>query len=426
MRTKEQLLIIFTVFFVLAFAGDPNAITLQGHSAGATSICLHLIAPASQNLFQRAIIESGGCDIIHSPLAQMEMIGDEISSHFCNSSPDAITCLQSLNASTLLQYAKSQNYLNIFIANSFRPPIDGLIIPDSITNLFQRKAFSTNISLLTGTANGEFGLFIGGRSEPGWQVHNLSQSVLSQWVQLYSNGQSAYLNATYNPYVDPNVPAELVNYYGLNDALSTYRYQCPVRRTAAYLINSGSRSVYLYSFEYVPLSSLYAYLSQAVHGQELPFVFNSPNSLASSIKAFNPDEQLLAWAISLLWTRFAVSGNPNIPLDNETTNPLINQLNDLGGWSMYSTTNSSTYIIVSNRAVGNSSATIRLGTRGYHSPTCAAWDEIVPNVNITKRCNTGYTGPNCTQTNNGTSSTASFIGFSMLPILVPIYYQNYF
>jgi hypothetical protein len=101
-------------------------------------------------------------------------------------------------------------------------------------------------------------------------------------------------------------------------------------------------------------------------------------------------------------------------------------LNDLGGWSMYSTTNSSTYIIVSNRAVGNSSATIRLGTRSYHSPTCAAWDEIVPNVNITKRCNTGYTGPNCTQTNNGTSSTASFIGFSMLPILVPIYYQNYF
>ena len=100
---------------------------------------------------------------------------------------------------------------------------------------------------------------------------------LSQWVQLYSNGQSAYLNETYNPYVKPNVSASLVNYYGLNDALSTYRYQCPVRRTtAANLINSGSESVHLYSFEYVPLSSRYAYLSQAVHGQELPFVFEPP------------------------------------------------------------------------------------------------------------------------------------------------------
>ena len=105
-------------------------ITLQGHSAGATSVCLHLIAPASQNLFQRAIIESGGCDIIHSSLAQMEMIGDEISSHFCSSSPDTIACLQSLNASTLLRYAKSKGYLDYFYADSFHPPIDGLVIPD--------------------------------------------------------------------------------------------------------------------------------------------------------------------------------------------------------------------------------------------------------------------------------------------------------
>lgn len=218
----------------------------------------------------------------------------------------------------------------------------------------------------------------------------------------------------------------MVNYYGLNDALSTYRYQCPVRRTAAYLINSGSGSVHLYSFEYVPLSSRFAYLSQAVHGQELPFVFNSPNALASSTNEFNPDEQLLAWAMSLLWTRFAVNGNPNIPLDNETTNPLINQLSELGGWPMYSTTDSSTYVIFSNQLLGNNSATIRLGTSGYHSPTCAAWDVIVPNLNVTKRCNTGYAGPNCTKTNGGISNTASFLRFSLLSIFLHIYYLNYF
>jgi carboxylesterase type B len=62
----------------------------------------------------------------------------------------------------------------------------------------------------------------------------------------------------------------------ITDALSTGEFQCPVRRTAAYLANNRSGSVYLYSFEYVPLSSPFAYLSQSVHGQELPFVFNSP------------------------------------------------------------------------------------------------------------------------------------------------------
>lgn len=133
------------MFFVEAFGGNPNSITLQGHSAGATSVCLHLIASESQNLFQRAIIESGGCDIIYTPLSQMEIIGDEISSHFCDSSVDAIECLQSINASTLLKYAKSKNYLNFFYVYSFHVSIDGLIIPDSITNLFQKKEFSKNI-----------------------------------------------------------------------------------------------------------------------------------------------------------------------------------------------------------------------------------------------------------------------------------------
>jgi hypothetical protein len=171
--------------------------------------------------------------------------------------------------------------------------------------------------------------------------------------------------------------------------------------------------VYLYSFEYVPSSSPFATLSQSIHGQELPFVFDSIKSLTLtqrllSVNKFNPDEQTLAWAMSLLWIRFVVNGNPNIPLKNETANPLINQLSQLGGWPKYSTANPSSYLIISNTATKSSSATVRLPTSGYHSPTCAAWDEIVPNPNITKRCNVGYTGPNCTKTNDGTMNTGFY------------------
>jgi hypothetical protein len=223
----------------------------------------------------------------------------------------------------------------------------------------------------------------------------------------------------------------LVNYYGLTDALSTGIFQCPVRRTAAYLVNNGSGSVYLYSFNYVPLSSPFADLSQSVHGQELPFVFNSPNSSALTqiifpVNTFNPDQQILAWAMSLLWIRFVVNGNPNIPLDNETINPLINQLSQLGGWPMYSTTNLSSYLIFSNIATGNNSATVRLATSGYHSPTCATWDEIVPNPNITKRCTVGYAGPYCTRTNDAILNTVSFLIFNPISIFMYICYLNYF
>jgi carboxylesterase type B len=383
-------------------------------------------------------MESGGCDIPQIPLQQMEIIGDNITSYFCNSSSNVISCLQSIDASILLEYAQSQGYLNFYAENTIGPPIDGLIIPDSITKLFEQNKFSKNISLLTGTTSDEFGLFIAGGYEPGWQVKNLNQTVLSQWVQFYSNGQSAYLNTTYNPYVDPYVHSILVNYYGLTDALSTGLFQCPTRRLAAYLADNGNESVYLYSFDYIPLSSPFALLSQSVHGQELPFVFYTANASQLTqtifpVNTFSENEQLLASAMSLLWVRFIVNGNPNIPLNGETTNPLINQLNQLGGWPMYSTNtmaNLSSYVIISNVAPGNGSATIRLSTSGYHSPTCAAWDQIVPNPNITKRCSIGYNGPNCTIinestiinnstiANDGTLNTVSFITFNLFLFLI--------
>ena len=43
-----------------SFGGDPNQITLMGQGSGGESVALHLIAPISKDLFQRAIIHSAG------------------------------------------------------------------------------------------------------------------------------------------------------------------------------------------------------------------------------------------------------------------------------------------------------------------------------------------------------------------------------
>jgi len=73
--------------------------------------------------------------------------------------------------------------------------------------------------------------------------------------------------------------------------------------------------------------------------QQLPFVFNTTNSSALTqiifpVNAFNENEQLLASTMSLLWVRFILNQNPNTSLNSEIMNPLINQLNQLGGWPM--------------------------------------------------------------------------------------------
>ena len=46
---------------IAQFAGDPEKVTIFGESAGGWSICTMLATPLNQGMFQRAILESGGC-----------------------------------------------------------------------------------------------------------------------------------------------------------------------------------------------------------------------------------------------------------------------------------------------------------------------------------------------------------------------------
>ena len=48
---------------IRAFGGDPSNVTIYGESAGASSVCLHLLSPMSRGLFHRAIVQSGTAEL---------------------------------------------------------------------------------------------------------------------------------------------------------------------------------------------------------------------------------------------------------------------------------------------------------------------------------------------------------------------------
>jgi len=230
-------------------------------------------------------------------------------------------------------------------------------------------------------------------------------------VQYFTNGQSPLLTHIYTPFVSPNskIPAQYVNYYGLTSALSTGLLQCPTRRTGQYLASAqnNNNKVYLYSFDYVPVNSPYASLLQSVHGQELAFVFGTPNTLTPT---FTPQEQQLSQAMMLLWTRFIVNGNPNIPLLSEQSNPIINMLVSLGGWPAYSSeTNngSNSYLTFANNGSDITGFQFKI-SKGYHQPQCGAWDSVVPNPLILKRCAGGYKSVATNTTNECQKCTSWF------------------
>lgn len=86
---------------IAAFGGDPKKVTVGGDSAGAMSVCDHLVAPASTGLFRAAIIQSGPCGA-QSDLAHARTVSlDYAKSVGCGEVRAAADCLRALPADRL-------------------------------------------------------------------------------------------------------------------------------------------------------------------------------------------------------------------------------------------------------------------------------------------------------------------------------------
>src|ERR1700716_4039832 len=90
---------------VAAFGGDPHKITVMGESAGANLVLGLLASPASEGLFQRAIVQSSTDGAHTVPLAQAEKQTyahalDEIG---CGSGPGLLACLRAAPVQSFLR-----------------------------------------------------------------------------------------------------------------------------------------------------------------------------------------------------------------------------------------------------------------------------------------------------------------------------------
>ncbi|MGH7438141.1 MAG: carboxylesterase/lipase family protein [Polyangiaceae bacterium] len=317
---------------IAAFGGDKTDVTLFGESAGANSLCLHMLAPSSQGLFTKAIVESGLCLLPVGKLADAEAEGDRFATAMgcTGTGAAALTCLAGKSAKDITSGPASPPamqpggffYQDPATTLSFKPIEDGTFLTGEPAALFSTNK-GAKVPVLQGTNTNEGILFHVPALGPYTPVMT-SADYLGALTRTFGAGPAATIAAYYSVSGgDAGAPAGdggaapgdagagAMTFATYNDALTKVSsdafFVCQARRLEQWFAANG-QPTYLYSFN-GPLSAvpLMALAGQAFHSSELPYVFGDNYVLGSVPDAGAP----LVGEMEGYWTRFATTGDPN-------------------------------------------------------------------------------------------------------------------
>jgi para-nitrobenzyl esterase len=277
---------------IAAFGGDPDNVTLFGHSAGAASVSHMLAAPQAKGLFHKAICQSGSvpsnpfeCDngswinAMEKGQALMDTIGV--------SSLDELRAVPASNVVAAAEYLLDNYWLH------FGPIMDGQLVRSDFRTLFEGDEFLVSeVPLLTGvTGNDGLGA--------GLPVSNVTSYVA--WVEDSFKTNAPTVLARYAP--SPVTDEEAVNMQAYFGTLAVF---AEPHRLLARALRDAGQPVYFYHWDYLQ-PTVECELYGAYHSVELPYVFNNmlldPNFVAR--------DYMLADQISDYWVNFATTGDPN-------------------------------------------------------------------------------------------------------------------
>ena len=306
---------------IAAFGGDPANVMIFGHSAGAGSVTVHLVAPLSRGLFQRAGILSGSFTnwATHSPEAAAANYEHMLAGVGCADLP----CLLAMAEKDAARVRATANWGWTGVAPcrdgcAFAPQVDGTELPDWPLALAQAAAEGAAVGA---PAFGSVPILHGSTLDDGYgfvkvdNFLNLTNSATAAlcgsyrkaaWGDAPGYNDSALLG--FYPLADYPVPAntndDSAQFIQTERAETDFAYACAARWSSHYSLQAGA-AVFRYVFAYLTPNGADAEF--VPHGHDLPFLFQRDDDASMA----TDDAKLLARTLLGFWTRFAAHADPN-------------------------------------------------------------------------------------------------------------------
>lgn len=273
------------------FGGDPESVTIFGHSAGGVSVCALVASHLAKGLFHRAIIQSGACDIAR-PVEENYKIGKEMAEAVGCTQHDPRECLRKIPAKRFLKYKMK----GISLALS----IDGVLLKSKPIDAISAGDYN-KVPLMVGSAKDEMNILIAmmpwtklaSRKMVEKQIRKILKDKSDELLKLYS----------FKDYRRPIflIADAVADAFGCRAFIAAERF-------------SVHNPVWLYQFDWD--GQVYGNTMGAFHGLELPLVFGNLKLTPIMFRLFmnkrvRTEVAPLSDQMMRYWTNFAKNSNPN-------------------------------------------------------------------------------------------------------------------